>query len=230
MRLDKAIVHAGHGSRREVQGWIRAGLVSAGGETIRKPDAAVDPLTQSVTLRGEDIGYAEHYHIMMHKPAGYVSSTEDPRERTVLELLDARRRRLPLFPAGRLDKDATGLLLLTTDGALAHRLLSPSRHVDKEYLVTVEGLLTPDMAARFAEGVRLVDGELCRPADLSILSSFAARVVLREGKYHQIKRMMAAMNLRVTSIHRLRMGALRLDEALEPGAWRGLTPEEVMLL
>lgn len=230
MRLDKAIAHAGHGSRRDAGAWIRDGLAAVGGAVIRRPEAAVDPLEQRVTLRGQDIEYAEQYTYMLHKPEGYVSSTDDPRERTVMELLDARRRRLGLFPAGRLDKDATGLLLLTTDGALAHRLLSPSRHVEKEYLVTVDAPLTPDMCEAFRRGVPILErgqSQICRPASLDILGPNIARVILREGKYHQIKRMMAALGPRVTAIHRVRMGGVRLDETLEPGQWRALTAAEV---
>ena len=226
MRLDKAIAHAGHGSRREAALWIRDGLAAVDGVVTRGPEAAVEPLKQRVTLRGGDIDYAPHYHIMMNKPAGYISSTDDPREHTVMELLDDRRRRLGLFPVGRLDKDATGLLLLTTDGGLGHSLLSPARHVDKEYLVAVEGILTLGMVDRFTQGITLADGEVCRPASLELMTPHTGRVILREGKYHQIKRMMAALGAHVTAIHRVRMGSLHLDETLSSGQWRVLTDSE----
>lgn len=227
MRLDKVLSHAGHGSRREAGLWIREGRVTVDGEAVRRPEASVEPLRQCVLLNGQDIGFAEHYYVMMHKPEDFVSSTDDPRERPVTELLDGRYRNMGLFPAGRLDKDATGLLLLTTDGALAHRLLSPSRHVDKEYLVTLEGTLAPNAVERFARGVELADGTVCRPAELSMLESGGARIVLREGKYHQIKRMVAACGAHVTSIHRVRMGTLCLDDELPCGQWRPLTPLEL---
>ena len=230
MRLDKAIGHAGHGSRRDIAAWAKAGRICVDGVVCKNAAVAVDPLTQSVTLDGQDIDYQEFYHIILHKPQGYVSSTEDPRDKTVLELLDERHRRMAPFPVGRLDKDSTGLLLLTTDGALAHRLLAPSKHVDKVYYVTVDGLLRPDMVGRFAVGVTLGDGTLCRPAGLEILSLTEARVTLREGKYHQIKRMMAACGVTVTALHRHSMGSLMLPEDLEPGAWRRVAklPELVL--
>jgi 16S rRNA pseudouridine516 synthase len=192
-----------------------------GGEAVRRPEADVDP-AKGIALCGQDIDYAEHYYIMMNKPAGVVSATEDPRERTALDLLDARHRRLGLFPAGRLDKDATGLLLLTTDGAYAHRLLSPARHVEKEYIVSVLGVFTPEVKAAFAAGITLGNNETCLPAGLEILSPSTARIILREGKYHQIKRMTAALGLKTVGIHRVRMGALTLDETLSPGGWRRL--------
>lgn len=227
MRLDKALTHAGHGSRRDTGRWIREGLVTVDGQAVRKPDASVDLSRQSVCLRGQDIDFAEHYYVMLHKPEGYVSSTDDPRDRPVTELLDERRRRLGLFPAGRLDKDATGLLLLTTDGALAHSLLAPSRHVEKEYLVTVAAPPAHNAVTRFAEGVVLADGTVCRPAGLCRLSDTEWRVVLREGKFHQIKRMMASCGACVTVIHRVRIGTLLLDSTLECGQWRALTDGEV---
>ena len=167
---------------------------------------------------------------MLHKPAGLVSATEDPREPTVLSLLPEHLRRIGLFPAGRLDKDTVGLLLLTNDGALAHALLAPKNHVDKVYLLRVEGILDGEDRRAFREGITLTDGYECLPADLECLGSGQGRVTLREGKYHQIKRMCAARGKPVTFLKRIAFGPLTLDESLEPGQWRPLTGEELEAL
>ena len=168
---------------------------------------------------------------MLHKPAGLVSATEDPRQPTVLELLPQHLRRVGLFPAGRLDKDTEGLLLLTNDGPLAHRLLAPRNHVDKTYFVRVDGELDGADAAAFAAGMMLEDGLACLPAGLEVLEQpDTALVTLHEGKYHQIKRMLAARGKPVVYLKRLTMGPLMLDPALERGEWRPLSAEEVAAL
>ena len=189
-----------------------------------------DPLTARITVNGEELGYREHTYVMLHKPAGVLSATEDGRGRTVLDLLAPEYRRLGLFPVGRLDKDTEGLLLLTDDGALAHDLLAPKKHVDKVYFVRTEGALAPEDCAAFAAGMTLGDGLKCLPAGLEILKSgerSEALVTLREGKFHQIKRMLAARGKPVAYLKRLSMGPLTLDEGLRAGEYRLLTAQEI---
>ena len=202
-------------------------LVAVDGAVVRAPEVKTDPAAR-FTVDGEDVSGEKLVYLMLHKPAGLVSATEDPRQPTVLELLPAHLRRVGLFPAGRLDKDTEGLLLLTNDGPLAHRLLSPRRHVDKTYFVRVDGALDGADAAAFAAGMTLDDGLECLPAGLEVLETpDTAIVTLREGKYHQIKRMLAQRGKPVLYLKRLTMGPLTLDPALEKGAWRPLTAEEL---
>ena len=225
-RLDKILANTGRWSRKEVLELVRAGRVSVDGVVARTPEEKHDPgawfQVDGQTISGERLVY-----LMLHKPAGLVSATEDPREPTVLSLLPQHLQRVGLFPAGRLDKDTEGLLLLTNDAPLAHRLLSPKRHVDKLYYVQVEGRLDEGDAAAFQQGVTLEDGLVCLPAGLEILEDGEAGLVtLREGKYHQVKRMLASRGKPVRYLKRLSMGPLTLDPALAPGAWRPLNEEE----
>lgn len=228
-RLDKILAGTGRWSRREAQELIRSGRVTVDGAVcLRREDKF--PEDACFQVDGETISGEKFTYLMLNKPAGLVSATDDPRERTVLELLPGHLRRVGLFPAGRLDKDTVGLLLLTNDGALAHALLSPKKHVDKVYYVEVEGLWETEDQAVFRRGMTLADGYRCLPADLEPTGPDRALVTLREGKYHQIKRMCAARGKPVKFLKRLRFGPLVLDEGLEPGAWRPLTPEEVETL
>ena len=224
--LDKILANTGRWSRKEVRELVRTGRVSVDGTVARTPEEKHDPgawfQVDGQTISGERLVY-----LMLHKPAGLVSATEDPREPTVLSLLPQHLQRVGLFPAGRLDKDTEGLLLLTNDGPLAHRLLSPKRHVDKLYYVQVEGRLDDGDAAAFQQGVTLEDGLVCLPAGLEILEDGEAGLVtLREGKYHQVKRMLASRGKPVRYLKRLSMGPLTLDPALAPGEWRPLTAGE----
>lgn len=229
-RLDKRLSATGAWSRKEARELIRAGRVTADGVVIRQPEAKVGEETP-ILVDGAPIGGSGPVYLMMHKPAGLVSATEDPREETVLSLLPERYRRLGLFPAGRLDKDTEGLLLLTNDGPLAHRLLAPKSHVDKVYYVEVDGRLDAGDAAAVAEGVTLADGYTCLPGTLELLDGgTGAYITLHEGKYHQIKRMMAARGKPVTYLKRVRFGPLTLDESLPKGGWRALTEEEILAL
>ena len=222
-RLDKILANTGRWSRKEARELVRAGRVAVDGAVVRAPEVKTDPAAR-FTVDGEDVSGEKLVYLMLHKPAGLVSATEDPRQPTVLELLPAHLRRVGLFPAGRLDKDTEGLLLLTNDGPLAHRLLSPRRHVDKTYFVRVDGALDGADAAAFAAGMTLDDGLECLPAGLEVLETpDTAIVTLREGKYHQIKRMLAQRGKPVLYLKRLTMGPLTLDPALEKGAWRPLT-------
>ncbi len=226
-RLDKILANTGRWSRKEARELIRAGRVTVDGAVARAHDGKYDTAAR-FQVDGQPISGDPMVYIMLHKPAGLVSATEDPRQPTVLTLLPEHLRRVGLFPAGRLDKDTEGLLLLTNDGPLAHRLLSPRRHVDKTYFVRVDGALDGADAAAFAAGMTLGDGLVCMPAGLELLERpDEAVVTLREGKYHQIKRMLAARGKPVVYLKRLTMGSLSLDPGLARGAWRYLTPEEL---
>ncbi len=225
-RLDKIISATGKKSRREVREMVRQGRVLVDGKPAPAADMKVDPQTAVILLDGEPLDYEKFTYVMLHKPAGVLTATEDRRQETVLDLLPPELRRRALSPVGRLDKDTEGLLLLTNDGQLAHRLLSPKSHVDKVYYARVDGALEPGDIAAFAAGMTLGDGLECLPAGLEILSPTEALVTLREGKFHQVKRMLAARGKPVLYLKRLSMGRLRLDPALAPGAWRMLTEEE----
>lgn len=234
-RLDQALAARGCGSRKEVHALVRAGLVHVNGAAAQRAEQKIDLSCDIVTLRGEPLCLREHYYIMLHKPAGVISASRSSNTPTALDLLPAALRRPGLFPAGRLDKDSTGLLLLTDDGALAHALLSPRRHVPKTYLASLRQPAAAADAAAFAEGLHLpaAEGrppEVCLPAQLFILENNKARVVLHEGKYHQVKRMFAACGNEVLQLHREAMGPLRLDAGLAPGECRELTEEELALL
>lgn len=225
-RLDKIISATGKKSRREVREMVRQGRVLVDGKPAPAADMKVDPQTAAIVLDGEPLNYEQFTYVMLHKPAGVLTATEDRRQETVLDLLPPELRRRGLSPVGRLDKDTEGLLLLTNDGQLAHRLLSPKSHVDKVYYARVDGALEPGDITAFAAGMTLGDGLECLPAGLEILSPTEALVTLHEGKFHQVKRMLAARGKPVLYLKRLSMGRLRLDPALVPGAWRMLTEEE----
>lgn len=227
-RLDKLIAASGKATRSEAKNWIRSGRVTVNGVPARSPEQKCDAAADVVAVDGIALGYTEHRYIMMHKPAGVISATEDREQRTVLDLLPEELRRQGLFPVGRLDKDVTGLLILTNDGALAHALTAPKKHVPKTYCARVDGVLDETDAAAFAEGLVLADGARCRPARLEIVAPDIARVTVCEGKYHQVKRMFAARGKPVAALHRERMGGLALDASLPPGGWRELTDEDIV--
>lgn len=227
-RLDKILAGTGRWSRREVRDLVRAGRVTANGAVARTADEKYERERLELRVDGERVLAPRYTYLMLHKPAGLVSATEDPRQPTVLELLPGHLRNIGLFPAGRLDKDTEGLLLLTNDGDLAHALLSPRRHVDKVYLVHVDGALDESDVRAFEEGMTLEDGLVCLPAGLEISQAPGIGLVtLQEGKYHQVKRMLAAVGKPVTYLKRLTMGPLVLDEGLAAGEWRELTEEEL---
>ena len=229
-RLDKLLAATGQWSRKEAKALVKAGRVQVGGARPKGPEDKVAEGTP-VTVDGRPIATEQGVYVMLHKPAGVVSSTQDPRERTVLDLLPQHLRRRALFPVGRLDKDTEGLLLLTNDGPLAHALLAPGRHVDKVYYARTAGCLTEEDCRAFAAGMTLGGGLDCLPAGLEILSAgpegSEGLVTLREGKFHQVKRMLAARGKPVLYLKRVRMGNLPLDPALEPGTYRYLTEDEV---
>ena len=225
-RLDKILANTGRWSRKEARAVVRAGRVAVDGRTACTPEEKYRE-DAVFTVDGETVSGLRLVYLMLHKPGGLLCATEDPRQPTVLALLPEHLRRVGLFPVGRLDKDTEGLLLLTNDGPLAHRLLSPRRHVDKRYLVRADGPFTAGDEAAFAAGMALGDGLRCLPARLERLEQAEeALVTLPEGKSHQIKRMTAASGKRVVYLKRLSMGPLALDPALKPGEWRYLTVEE----
>ena len=229
-RLDKILANTGRWSRKEARELVRAGRVAVDGVTAQAADGKYDAAAR-FEVDGETVSGERLVYLMLHKPAGLLSATEDRDQRTVLDLLPEHLRRRGLFPVGRLDKDTEGLLLLTDDGPLGHALLSPKRHVDKVYLARVDGVVDQSDVEALARGMVLGDGLHCLPAGLEPLEDGrVCLVTLREGKYHQVKRMMAARGKPVTYLKRLSMGPLRLDAALAPGEWRPLTREEVLSL
>lgn len=234
MRIDKLLSNMGHGSRKDVKLLLKQGAVRIDGAVIKDAKQQVDPAKQHVTIFDEAVEYRPFVYLMMNKPEGVVSATEDKVERTVVELIDPSYAHYELFPVGRLDKDTTGLLLLTNDGAFNHALMSPRKHVDKVYIADVDGEMTVEDVRQFAEGVALEDGYTTKPARLEILSRGARkstiRLTLSEGKYHQVKRMVAAVGKHVERLERIQIGTLELDTTLERGAYRELTEVEIETL
>lgn len=229
-RLDKLLAGTGKWSRREVKALVRQGLVRVDGRLAASAEDKLDPAAAIITVAGETISLRRFTYVMLHKPAGVLTATEDRKQPTVLDLLPPELRRIGLAPVGRLDKDTEGLLLLTNDGELAHRLLSPKYHVEKRYFARVDGELSAADAEAFARGMTLGDGLECLPAGLELLPGHACIVTLREGKFHQVKRMLAARGAPVLYLKRLSMGPLTLDDSLAAGAYRLLRAEEISAL
>ena len=229
-RLDKLLAGTGKWSRREVKALVRQGLVRVDGRLAASAEDKLDPAAAVVTVAGETISLCRFTYVMLHKPAGVLTATEDRKQPTVLDLLPPELRRIGLAPVGRLDKDTEGLLLLTNDGELAHRLLSPKSHVEKRYFARVDGELSAADAEAFARGMTLGDGLECLPAGLEVLPDRVCIVTLREGKFHQVKRMLAARGAPVLYLKRLSMGPLTLDDSLAAGAYRLLRAEEISAL
>lgn len=236
MRLDKYLADMNLGSRKEVKAFIKKGLVSVNGQVIRSDKFQVKERVDQIIFDGESISYQKDFYYLLNKPAGVISATVDDYEETVLDLFDDEDYREDLFPVGRLDKDTEGLLVITNDGALAHRLLSPKRHVEKEYVAEIAGLMVKADVQKFAEGLVIDGGEECLPATLMIESvnqetnTSTIRLILHEGKFHQVKRMVQAVGKEVTYLKRVRMGGLQLDHTLDYGEYRPLTVEEIQLL
>lgn len=226
MRLDKFLTEMGAGSRSAVKEMARKGRIQVNGQIQKNADGRIRPGVDLVTLDGSEVRYAGVEYYMLNKPRGTVSATEDRRYPTVVGLIDSALRG-DLFPVGRLDLDTEGLLLITNDGQLAHRLLSPRHHVDKTYLVRYEGCLPADAAEQMERGLQLEDGTGTMPAWLEPAGRGEARLTIQEGKFHQVKRMFEALDCRVIYLKRLSMGSLRLDESLEPGQYRPLTEQEI---
>lgn len=234
IRLDKFLADMQQGTRSEVKQLIKKGLVTINGEPAKKSEIKVDPEVDQICISGKQLILEQEVYYMLNKPAGVVSATEDRKERTVLDLFASDDRRPDLFPVGRLDKDTVGLLLITNDGALSHRLLSPRHHVDKTYYVEVTGNITPDAVQAFKAGLDIGDEKLTLPAHLERICEEIpcqkARVTIQEGRFHQVKRMFHAIGCEVTYLKRLSMGSLSLDETLPEGSYRRLTTEELAQL
>ena len=229
LRLDRWLVTLGVGSRSEMQKLIRKGSVKVNGAIVKDPGQQVDENTAELTVNGTPVDGRLTRHVMLHKPAGLLTAARDKKQPTVMDLLPDVYNAIGCMPVGRLDKDTTGLLFLTTDGELNHRLLSPGRHVDKTYLAEVDGPLDASHVAAFAEGLHLSDFD-AQPARLEIIEPQTGRVTVHEGKFHQIKRMFTAVGREVTKLHRETFGSLTLDPNLPEGQWRELTDEELASL
>ncbi|UTI42180.1 pseudouridine synthase [Niallia sp. RD1] len=233
MRIDKMLANLGYGSRKEVKILLKNKAVKVNDEVIKDAKFQVDPEKDEVSLYNEIIEYKEFIYLMMNKPPGLISATEDTREETVIDILQIEDSVYNPFPVGRLDKDTEGLLLLTNDGKLAHQLLSPKKHVPKTYFAVIRGEVGEGDIAAFKKGVVLDDGYLTKPGDLVILKAGETsdiELTISEGKFHQVKRMFESVGKKVIYLKRISMGPLELDESLELGEYRELTEEEVELL
>ncbi|MFZ2185232.1 pseudouridine synthase [Streptococcus parauberis] len=235
MRLDKFLVDAGIGSRSQVKSLLKKKEVLVNGQVESSAKRQIDSDKDQIVFQGQKLVYEEFLYYMLNKPAGVVSATEDNLHQTVVDLLDDRARQKEVFPVGRLDKDTHGLLLLTNNGELAHQLLTPKKHVDKIYLAHIEGLMTKKDQEAFENGIQLSDHH-CLPATLEVLETdehkqtCKVKVTLKEGKFHQVKRMVKACGKEVTDLQRLTMGPLKLDNQLQLGQFRRLTDEEITSL
>jgi 16S rRNA pseudouridine516 synthase len=230
MRIDKMLANLGYGSRKEVKGLLKKGAVKINGEIVKDAKEHIDPNQNVVTINGQEVVYKEFIYLMMNKPGGVISATEDNRDETVIDLLEMEDQVYEPFPVGRLDKDTEGLLLITNDGQLSHRLLSPKKHVPKTYFAVIEGEVTKEDILAFRNGVTLDDGYESKPGELVILKSGLMsdiELTITEGKFHQVKRMFQAVGKRVVYLKRISMGSLKLDETLELGEYRELTDEEL---
>ena len=227
MRLDKYISDCGAASRREIKQMIKAGRISVDGAVAAAPEAKIDPAQAVVSIDGAVLKYEKYRYFMLNKPAGVLSATDDGRQRTVLDLLSPEHRKFDLFPVGRLDKDTTGLLIITDDGDFAHRVISPKSKIMKVYHAHTQSPVNTDDIAAFAQGITLADGTQCLPAGLELCSDGSCLVTVMEGKYHQVKRMLASRGKSVTELKRLSIGGLELDEGLKPGDYRPLTADEL---
>ncbi|TGB00701.1 rRNA pseudouridine synthase [Halobacillus salinus] len=230
MRIDKLLANMGYGTRKEVKALLKSGNVRVNGDPERSPKTHVDPDEDSVTVMGDEVEYREFIYLMMNKPGDLISATEDAHDTTVIDILQPEDHVFNPFPVGRLDKDTEGLLLITNDGQLAHKLTSPKKNIGKTYYAVIDGEVTEEDVTAFSKGVTLDDGYETKPGELVILESGAEseiELTITEGKFHQVKRMFEAVGKKVTYLKRIRMGTLELDSDLELGEYRELTDEEL---
>lgn len=229
IRLDKFLTDMGCGTRSIIKNLVRKGKVSVNGEIIKKPEIKINEDEDVVLLDGEKIKYNRYEYFMLNKPDGYVSATTDRNEKTVLDLLKAEDRRKDLFPVGRLDKDTEGLLVISNDGEMAHKILSPKNHIAKTYYVKVNGRIENGHIEIFEKGIDIGEKNITKPGILKIIKTgdvSEAELTIYEGKFHQVKRMFEAVGMKVVYLKRIKMGTLGLDETLKPGEYRRLTLEE----
>lgn len=233
-RLDKILANLGYGTRKELKKIVRNGIVEVNGVVVKDSAMQVDPEKDKIVINGEEIYYREFIYLMMNKPDGVVSATYDNRDETVVDLLEVEHQVFEPFPVGRLDKDTVGLLLLTNDGELNHRLISPKWKVDKVYFARIDKEVTEADIKAFQKGITLDDGYVCKEAKLEIQSASEegseVLVTIQEGKFHQVKRMFEAVGKKVVYLKRIEFGTLKLDEELEEGEYRELTEEEIAIL
>ena len=228
-RIDKIIGNQTEYSRKDIKKLVLQKRVRVNGNLIFKSDIKINPETDIISIDGKDINVTENVYLILNKPQGYISATEDKSQKTVLDLIDKKYSHRELFPAGRLDKDTTGMMIITDDGQFAHNILAPKKHISKTYEVEIDIPVTEEMKIGFEEGVNLNDG-VCKTAKLEITGENTAVVVLTEGRYHQIKRMFGCFGAKVTKLHRTAMGFLKLPEDLDEGTSRELSKEELELL
>lgn len=232
-RVDKILSNLGYGGRKEIKKYAKEGRISVGGELVKDSSVKVDPIVEDIIFDGKKVNYREFIYLMMNKPQGVVSSTDDPISKTVLDLIETQYLAFKPHPTGRLDKDTEGLLLITNDGNLSHELLSPKNNVNKTYYVEVDGYVDEKYYEVFESGIILDDGYKTKPADLEIIESgyvSKVRLSISEGKYHQVKRMFESLQMVVLYLKRISMGSLILDDSLQPGEYRELTEDELLLL
>lgn len=227
IRLDKFVSDCGVATRREIKQMVKAGRISVNGEVAKTPDIKLDPETSVVTLDGNILKYEKFHYYMLNKPAGVLSATDDGKQKTVIDLLSPEMQKMGLFPVGRLDKDTTGLLIITDDGDFAHRVISPKSEIVKVYNACTESPVNDADVRAFKDGITLADGTKCLPAELRLLDDGSCLVMVMEGKYHQVKRMLASRGKPVTALKRLKIGELELDESLKPGEFRALSQNEL---
>lgn len=229
-RLDKIISSCGAASRREVKNLVRSGRIAVDGVTVSNAEQKYDPEKVMITLDNKPLQYKKRHIIMLNKPAGYITATEDRTDRTVLDLLTPEYRKIGVFPVGRLDKDTEGLLLLTDDGNFCHNVISPTKKVAKIYYAEIVGKLTEADSAAFEKGIVLMDGQVCMPGKLKIAGEACGYVMVYEGKYHQVKRMFASLGKPVVYLKRVAIGGIKLDETIEKGKFRELTDKEIGII
>lgn len=230
MRLDKFLSEMNIDTRSNIKKLIRQGLVTVNGIEQKSAETKVDPVKDSIALRGKEIPYRNYFYYMMNKPKGVVSATIDNVSETVMDLIRPEHKRDDLFPVGRLDKDTEGFLLITNDGNLAHRLLSPRKHVDKTYFVAIDHSLSTEEIHSLETGVEIGEDALTLPAVVQVLDDTHLYLTIQEGKFHQVKRMLQAVDNQVIALKRVFFGGLQLDASLKPGEYRELRPEELELL
>nr|WP_242620531.1 pseudouridine synthase [Senegalia massiliensis] len=232
-RIDKILANLGYGSRKDIKKNIKSGMVKINNEIIKDNSIKIDPYKENIKFNNKKINYRKFIYLMLNKPSGVISATEDNHSKTVVDLIDDEYKAFNPFPVGRLDKDTEGLLILTNDGDLAHKLLSPKKHVDKKYYVKVEGYLDESDKIAFKEGLDIGEKDITLPAELDIKKSneiSECYVIIREGKFHQIKRMFISLGKKVVYLKRVSMGNVELDSNLKLGEYRELTNKEIDIL